>query len=678
MPRDTFPGVLLCAIVLTACTASWADQGSGRKRAFTLVADHRPMASVVIGEDAGRVEQTAVNKLLAGVQRDGGVTLPIAHAPNSASAGLVVMGTVKSNPALARLADAHQLPLQELGQEEFLLRTLVANGQPCLVLAGGDPRGVLYGAQEAVSQVLTCTPAGEVIVTQCDIRRRPVLAERGTYTLTCWGGCPRYPRSAWEDAIDSMCDAGMNRIMFWMDGLFRSRRFPGAFLNKPKQHYHGTTITDEDIRKLIAYAHDRGMAFYFGSGVFGWFTAGAFFAKEFPEAAAKEVGGLCPSSLVAQRATVEYLSEMIEVFPEADGYMLEIRDELGECACSTCQKKLDESNSKQFGQSELDFLEKLTAVVWEKHSKAKFCWLIGYDPHKDDPMYYERIRGIGRDPRMEWLNVRNQWEYPTSDGTRKPLREFSERIYHWDQYYRFDWKTIQSVVRRTANEGLNGFLPAYEPGFRSYSVYPTGSPTPFPVRLIPFCLTQFAYRTFTWEPNLSRQEYHERLWRAHFSEEIPRQMASELVFLKGFMKGNYTVLTHAIGAGLGPDGSGLLDTVEDIWKVERTGGDERKKRLFEGVGADIRRVKHMADGTREMGRLNRIEQRIADLRPKASRRSLASLEMMQQAIDDIKAKVAECGDYAAEADEALQRITRYLERIEARNTDSPDSGPTTP
>ena len=56
---------------------------------------------------------------------------------------------------------------------------------------------------------------------------RPALSARGTYCLTCWGGTPRYDRAGWEAAIDSMADAGMNRVMFWMDGLFRSAAPPG-------------------------------------------------------------------------------------------------------------------------------------------------------------------------------------------------------------------------------------------------------------------------------------------------------------------------------------------------------------------------------------------------------------------------------------------------------------------
>ena len=54
---------------------------------------------------------------------------------------------------------------------------------------------------------------------------------------------------------------------------------------------------------------------------------------------------------------------MFEVFPEANGYMLEIRDEIGDCLCDVCQKPLDEGGSKQFGQSELDLLEKLSGRV---------------------------------------------------------------------------------------------------------------------------------------------------------------------------------------------------------------------------------------------------------------------------------------------------------------------------
>jgi hypothetical protein len=354
---------------------------------------------------------------------------------------------------------------------------------------------------------------------------------------------------------------------------------------------------------------------------------------------------------------------MIDVFPQADGYMLEIRDELGECKCEKCAKPLDDRGSRQYGQSELDFLEKLTTAVWAKHPKTKFIWLIGYTPHKEDALYYERIREIGKDPRMEWLEVRNNWKLPSKDGGYKPLTYFSDRIYHWDQYYRFGAGGIQGHSKRTVEEGLNGFLPAYEPGFRSYSVYKTGSPEPFPVHLIPYCLTQFYYRVYTWEPNLSREDMVQRGYRKYFTAEVPLLMVKDFFFLKDFMYTHLTAMTHDIGTGLGPRGCGMLCTVDDIWTVNRTGGIERKIRLMEQVADDIRRFGNMVEGKGQMARVLRIERQIAELRHKASRRSTATLDIMQRAIDDMRAEFEKWDDYKEEYKPALAKAEKYLKEL---------------
>jgi hypothetical protein len=124
-------------------------------------------------------------------------------------------------------------------------------------------------------------------------------------------------------------------------------------------------------------------------------------------------------------------------------------------------------------------------------------------------------------------------------------------------------------------------------------------------------------------------------------------------------------MNHQIGAGLGPDGSGLLATVEDIWTVPRKGGDERKMRLLEGIGADIRRLRSATQG-RDAARLAEMESRMAALRPTASGRSRASFDIMQRAIDDIRKQLTVCDDYLKEADEAEKRVNRYVTKLDAR------------
>ncbi len=661
---------LLCTFTVPSAAAEPAPPA-----AVPLVAGGRPAAAIVADPNGPPTLRVALAKLQEAIRRDSGqpTPLPVAGTPADAPSGRVVIGTANGNPELARLAAGHQLPLDTLAAQGFLLRTLTDEGRPMLVIAGADARGVLYGVREAIDQVITSTPHGDVYAAACDVTLRPALEVRGTYCLTCWGGCPSYDRTAWEEAIDAMADAGMNRVMFWMDGLFRSQRHPDAFLSRPGQHFARTRLTSDDIHRLIRFAHDRGMDFYFGSGVFGWFTAGEYIAKRFKDAADPSGSLLCPSSPAARRVTREYLSEMIEVFPEADGYMLEIRDEMHDCKCSTCQKKLDDRGSRQFGQSEMDFLEELTATVWEGHPRTKFIWLMGYGVHDEDVMYYERLRQIGRDPRLEWLEVRSSWTLPSADGGRRPLRDFSDRIYHWDQYYRLSAEHMQSAVRRTTNEGLHGYLPAYEPGFANLSVYPTDSETPFPVRLIPFCVTQFYYRAFTWHPKITKPELLARAHRQFFSAEVPPQLADDLMFLKQFMAAHHVELTRSIGAGLDA-GPGLIDAVENSFRVDRRGGDKTRKWLLEAVGADIRRLQTLLAGRGDMVRLAQIEQRVAGHRPKASPRSRASLDILQRAIDDIRRELAKCGDYAKDADEALRRVDRYIDEIVRRSPSTTQPG----
>ncbi|MBI4579169.1 MAG: hypothetical protein HY718_05670 [Planctomycetes bacterium] len=672
--RRRWQVVALGSGLLAAAAGAWAAEPAAGQR-LVLVKTGSPQALIVPGPQPSPVEQTAIQKLQAGLLRDGGpaATVPVASDQGDAAACILV-GTLAGNPVLARVAEQAGMRLDDLPPQGFVLRTVMDGDRPCLMIAGGDDRGVLYGVQEAVSQIITCTPTDEVYAEACDLRAAPALEHRGTYCLTCWGGAPSYDRQAWEDAIDSMADAGMNRVMFWMDGLFRSTRHPGTFLNKPGEQYAKTRLTTDDIRRLIRFAHDRGMTFYFGSGVFGWFTAGGYIAKQFKDAVDHTGQGLCPSSPTARRVTVEYLSEMNDVFPDADGYMLEIRDEMDDCMCPKCQKVLDAVGSKQFGQSEMDFLDELTAAVWKQHPRTRFIWLMGYANHDHDPMYYERMRTLGRDPRMEWLEVRMNWTLPTPDGKRKPLREFSDKVYHWDPYYRLAPEHMQGRVRQTIKEGLHGYLPAYEPGFANLSIYDTQSETPFPVRLIPFCLTQFYYRTFTWNPQIKPDAVIDRAWREYFSAEVPRQLAEDLLFMRRFMAEHYTELTRTIGRGLGPDGSGLIATVEDIWTVERKGGDKTRDWLLTAVAADIRRFQSLTRGTGNMARVKQIEERIAQYRPTASRRSRASMDLIGRSIDDIRAELAKCGQYVTEADEALARIDKYINLIHARSpaTTQPD------
>lgn len=647
-------------VVAALAGTSRAETGA---TAFELVAGGRAAAAIVAGRDLSPVEQTALQLLVGEIERESGVALPVHRDPPDAGP-LIVLGTRQSNPTLARLAAG-----DNLGPEGYLLESTERDGRPYLLILGGDERGVLYGVQEALGQVIANTGGRNLAVRACRVVRRPAIRVRGTYSLTCWGNAPKYDRQAWERTIDSMSAAGHNRIMFWMDGLFRSRRFPEAFLDR--SYYTGATLTDDDIRTLIRRAHERGMEFLFGSGVFGWFTSQTF-AQKFPEAADHTGSNLCPSHPVAQKVTLEYLTEMAEVFPEADGYMLEIRDEIRDCLCATCQKPLDAHGSKQFGQSELDLLDKLTQTVWKDHPRARFVWLIGYDNHPSDRLYYERIRRMGRDPRLEWLEVRGSWQLPGADGAPRPLKELSDRVYVWGGgYYAMKPESIQQLVQRIVREGVNGYLPAYEPGFGSACIY--GERIPYPVELIPFRLTQFYYRTFTWEPQITPEGLRQRACREFLGDEAPIELADDLLYLREFMREHHVELT-CIAPGLIRTKT-LTEGVEQIWADSHM---PDKKRQLERLAACVRSLQTLARGDGDMVRVAQMEQRIAAARPGAPARTMASLDLMQRAIDDIRGAIAGRRQDLLDAEDTLSRIdARIAEYLKVKGT-APAAGSARP
>ena len=55
---------------------------------------------------------------------------------------------------------------------------------------------------------------------------------------------------------------------------------------------------------------------------------------------------------------------MLDTWSESDGFMLEVRDEQGECKCETCKIPLDEFGSKTYGHAEITWLQEF----WSRSS----------------------------------------------------------------------------------------------------------------------------------------------------------------------------------------------------------------------------------------------------------------------------------------------------------------------
>ncbi|MDO8589524.1 MAG: hypothetical protein Q7T82_21075 [Armatimonadota bacterium] len=449
-----------------------------------------------------------------------------------------------------------------------------------------------------------------------------VFKVRGNYTLACWGEVFKYSVDDWKTVIDGMAEDQKNTIYFWLSGLFRSEKYPESFF------YPQTRLKDADVRELIYYCHGKGIKFYLGYGVFAWFGMDKV-AEAHPDTLAKENGGMCPSNELARKINLEYGMEMLDRYPGVDGFFLEMRDEYGPCLCDTCQKPLDEHGSKQYGQSELTWLKEFTTELWKRKPEAEISVTVGYrekGSHTNDPMYYEGIRAMD-EPRTYWMAVRDNYELPGAGGKQYPLSHFSKQMLHWIQYYSCSPKQIGEWAARAHKAGAIGACPAFEPGFNSYSYY--SYDVPFPVNVLPYRMTRFAFQQFCGNPELSYDRFKELAASEFFDPGVDPRYVEDLLYLSEVIQAacgsRKTRLSRAWKSGWfrecaavaakATDGKSLS---EDEWHV------------VEAAVTEFRKMDHD-----HSARLAEIETRLMLLESKGGR-SRATAEIMRKAIIDTR------------------------------------------
>ncbi len=114
------------------------------------VANAEPAKSLVVVcvQDAQPMEKLAAKEVRRYVYLRTGTLLPIVEdAPKDADKGLILIGA-KDRPALQTFMTDPKVKsaVDSLTAEQYLLKTIERNGRPMLLIVGGDPQGVLYGA----------------------------------------------------------------------------------------------------------------------------------------------------------------------------------------------------------------------------------------------------------------------------------------------------------------------------------------------------------------------------------------------------------------------------------------------------------------------------------------------------------------------------------------------------
>jgi hypothetical protein len=615
------------------------------ERFFDVTRNGAPVATLVAPDDEARLWDQAIEVIATTTRRWGGAGPRVVRLKRDAplpDGDLILLGTPGTHPALDAIGSQAQGPIARVpfvDPHGFAIEARSEGGSRRLIVAGKTPRGAYNGAVYCRDFLLDATagPAGrsDVFTRAASIVRSPRLAARGVYLLPIYGVAMKYTAEDWMRVIDRFAEDGMERVYFWLSGHHPSKKFPHLY---DVDAARGTRLTAEGVRRLIRHCHDRGIRFYIGGGVFAW-TASHYLMQGHPEAAAVGASGLCPSRPYARAANREHFLEMYDTWPEADGFMFEVRDEHGECRCGDCQVRLDASGSKAYGRAEITWLEEFAREAWRRNPALRFCWLIGYAEHARDVEYYDRIRQMA-DPRFEWLDTRvgldleGPWRLPGPGGTPHPLAFFGRQISHWDPFYRAPAEAILTAARRSADEGLSGYVPAFEPGFGTGSYY--FDRIPLPLDILPYTLTGFVYREATWEPWLTLDRLEGRIHSRFFSPEAPRRLAQDLIDLQRFSFDHWREICLFAKPRVGYLGEEIARlTVDGERRRVRSIADPSQRR------AESEKLQQMlaklAGIAGDIERLNEVESALTEAERQASPKTCEGIAVLRRMIDDTRA-----------------------------------------
>lgn len=216
--------------------------GSGAGTGVPITRACQPAAVLVLGRDAGELERLAATELGRYIERLGSAGLGVTGPDAAAAAGrktLIIVGTAETNPLVDKaLAGAHDPG--GLKPEGFILHTGRLGDSPCVVVAGADAIGTLYGAYallEALGATFLLTadllpePAADLTLAPISEKFEPALSRRGFFTgpfnlhSSIWG------LQDYRNLIDQMVKLRLNLLLFfehvgmpWVEYSYRGEK----------------------------------------------------------------------------------------------------------------------------------------------------------------------------------------------------------------------------------------------------------------------------------------------------------------------------------------------------------------------------------------------------------------------------------------------------------------------
>lgn len=171
------------ALATALATAARAEDGYGlwlryRPVEAAQAAAYRAAASELVVADGSPTLTVARDELVRGLSGLLGAAPPMASAPTRD--GALIVGTPASSPLIAGL----KLPLEALGPDGYLIRSVQVEGRRATVIAGTSDVGALYGAFDFLRRMQTRQP-----IERLDVAEAPKVKLR---LLNHWDNLDRH------------------------------------------------------------------------------------------------------------------------------------------------------------------------------------------------------------------------------------------------------------------------------------------------------------------------------------------------------------------------------------------------------------------------------------------------------------------------------------------------------
>ncbi|RYD36685.1 MAG: hypothetical protein EOP86_05350 [Verrucomicrobiaceae bacterium] len=343
----------------------------------------------------------------------------------------------------------------------------------------------------------------------------------------------------WRTALDTLAEDGINLLVMWLPGGFRSKKHPLTW----QYNEDHPNVRQDFMRDLITHAQGKGIRVLLGFTPFGYDGVNRM-ALEHPEWRAQKEDGspvdefgihswgwsLCPARAEVREFMRSYLREMVfDFYPQADGLMVESSD-YNVCLCPECRAKPYEE--------EFRLTQEISREMWKAKPEALILVYPHYFTGRSVPGLAASATAVRQpfDPRWGLVFTPHSAHFDAD-----LIRQASHTLYSGPEAVLGTPAGVAAGARAARDHGVKGYLPSLE-AF-SYQVTKSEGGEPYfigrrrlplgqdpekegrnPWNSLPCRVQRLAVRAFSRQPDLSMEQFGQQVAKAFFPETSPASL----------------------------------------------------------------------------------------------------------------------------------------------------------